>query len=160
MLVMLMPALWFLGGEPAEHRGYVAIRSTPERVFEYLVDPKRMVEWVGGLKEVRLPGRSRIEAGARCVQVMEEGGRRVEVEAEVLAVDPGRRLDMRLRSEILEATNGFRLTAEEGETRVQQLLRASYKGWYRSLSPILRRTLQTRLEADLANLKAIVEKAR
>lgn len=96
--------------------------------------------------------------GTRFRDVFEDRGQRVEIDAEVVAYEPNERLSTRLRSKAFEATASQTLEERDGRTRVTAVIETEYTSRFaRLMAAVITRHAQTRLEADLARLKEIVE---
>jgi uncharacterized protein YndB with AHSA1/START domain len=137
----------------------VEIDAPVERVFEYVAEPERMHEWVGGLLEFRPLGPGPA-LGARGVQVVHMAGRRWELESELTRYEPPRELEARLVHKDFESLASYRLEESNGRTRVTTTMETEYKqAFARLLAGVVTRQAQKKLEADLARLKQVVESA-
>jgi uncharacterized membrane protein len=97
--------------------------------------------------------------GSRYRDVFEDLGQRVELEAELVELDPPRVLAVHLVADALEATSTSRLEPSEGGTRLTATVRTRYKALAaRLVAPVVARHAQRQLEADLARLKELVER--
>lgn len=135
----------------------VEIDAPAERVFEYVAEPERMHEWVGGLVEFRPLGPGP-ELGSRGVQVVTMAGRQWELESEITRYEPPRELDARLVHNGFESLASYRLEESDGRTRVTTTMETEYKqAFARLLAGVVTRQAQKKLEADLARLKQVVE---
>jgi Polyketide cyclase / dehydrase and lipid transport len=98
------------------------------------------------------------EVGSRFRDVFEDLGRRVELEAEVVGLDPPRLLAVHLVSDVFDATSTSRLEPSGTGTRLRAEIETTYTARAaRLLAPAVTRHAQRRLEADLARLKTLVE---
>jgi hypothetical protein len=96
--------------------------------------------------------------GSRFRDVFEDLGRRVELEAEVVELEPPRLLAVHLVSDVFEATSTSRLEPAGGGTRLRAEIETTYTALAaRLLAPAVTHHAQKRLEADLARLKELVE---
>jgi uncharacterized protein YndB with AHSA1/START domain len=135
----------------------VEIDAPVERVFEYIAEPERMHEWVGGLVEFR-PLEPGPALGSRGVQVVNMAGRRWELESEITRYEPPRELEARLVHDDFESVASYRLTESDGRTRVTTTMETEYKqAFVRLLGGVATRQAQKKLEADLARLKRVLE---
>lgn len=140
------------------HRAVVEIRRAPEIVFAAMTDPATVVKWVGGLVASEPLTDTGLVVGARSREVIRDGKREIVVLSTVTAVEPDRRLVMRLEGTGMTADTDFRLTPlGEGRTRVEHELRATYSGILRWIEFIFRGAVQRKVEADLARLKEYLE---
>ena len=98
------------------------------------------------------------EQGSRYRDVFEDHGRRIELEAELVEVDPPRVIVVQLASDAFEATISQRLVEEDGGTRLTAVIDTTYTMLAaRLLASVVTRHAQKQLEADLARLKELVE---
>ena len=96
--------------------------------------------------------------GSRFRDVFEDLGRRVELEAEVVGLEPPRFLAVHLVSDVFEATSTSRLEPRSGGTRLAAAIETTYTSLAaRLLAPAVTRHAQKQLEADLGRLKGLVE---
>ena len=149
--------LWILGGRMAVHQADTAINGAPERVFSYLTEPELLTRWMGGLVESRPLGDGRLAIGARSREVIEDNGRRITVESEVVGLEPGRLLAVNLTGDMFDIASRYRLEPAGPGTNLHHTLETRYKGVTRLFAPFLRGAVQRKVEADLARLRAVVE---
>jgi uncharacterized protein YndB with AHSA1/START domain len=138
----------------------VEIAAAPADVFPWLADPERRLRWMGALVESESLTEGPPELGSRYRDVFEDHGQRIELEAELVEVEPGERLTARLMSKGFESTSSQRLEAAGTGKRTR--LTAAVETRYtmlaaRLLAPLVTRHAQKQLEADLARLKELVE---
>jgi uncharacterized protein YndB with AHSA1/START domain len=137
----------------------VDIAAPPERVFEYVAEPERMREWVGGLVEFRplSPGPA---LGSRAIQVVEMAGKKWELESEITRYEPPHLLEARLVApKDFESVASYRLEETDGQTRVTTTMETEYRHRVaRLLGGVATRQAQRKLEADLDRLKRVVER--
>ena len=137
----------------------VEIDAPVERVFEFVAEPERMHEWVGGLVEFRKLGPGP-QLGSRGVQVVNMAGRRWELESEITRYEPPHELEARLVHKDFESRARYRLEEGDGRTRVTTTMDIQYKQTFaRLLAGVVTRQTQRKLEADLARLKQVAERA-
>jgi uncharacterized membrane protein len=97
-------------------------------------------------------------AGSRYRDAFEDHGQRIELEAELVEVEPGRRLTAKLVASGFESTSSQRLEDADGGTRLTATIETRYtKLAARLLAPVVTRHAQKQLEADLERLKELVE---
>lgn len=134
------------------------IAATPEAVFCFLIDPNRLSHWMTGLVE-RTPlteGGPRV--GARARQVVEDAGRRIVFVSEITHLEVNRTLILKLESDLVDAISSYELEASSEGTRLRHRLEPSYKGMMRFMAPMIRGTVQQKLESDLQRLKHAAER--
>jgi uncharacterized protein YndB with AHSA1/START domain len=136
----------------------VEIHAAPETVFAAMTDPDTVVKWVSGLVASEQLTDTGLVVGARSREVIRDGKREVVMLSTVTAVEPGRRLTMRLEGAGMTAETDFRLTPlGEGRTRVEHELRTSYSGILRWIEFLFRAAVQRKVEADLGRLREYLE---
>lgn len=136
----------------------VEIAAAPEDVFPWLADPARRLRWMGALVESESLTEGPPELGSRYRDVFEDHGQRIELEAELVEVEPGERLTARLVSKGFESTSSQRLEADGAGTRLTAAVETRYTMLAaRLLAPLVTRHAQKQLETDLARLKELVE---
>lgn len=137
----------------------VEIDAPAAAVFPYLADSKQRLRWMGALKESEPLDGGPSGEGARWRDVFEDHGHRIELEAEVDEYAPHERLRIRLHGSGFEATSEQRLEEANGRTRLTTVIETDYKSFgARLLAGVITRHAQQQLEADLAALKALVER--
>ena len=136
----------------------VEIAAAPEDVFPWLADAERRLRWMGALVESEPLTDGPPELGSRYRDVFEDHGQRIELEAELVVVEPDERLTARLVSKGFESTSSQRLEATREGTRLTAAVETRYTMLAaRLLAPLVTRHAQKQLEADLARLKELVE---
>jgi uncharacterized protein YndB with AHSA1/START domain len=121
------------------------------QVFPWLVDPEKRLRWVRGLSASEPLGASRYR------EVMEAGGRRVEVTSTVERLDPPHAVDVAMRGSGVTARAESRLEEHDGRTRVTSALDLRLGGLLRFASGIAAHQAQRSLEQSIARLKELVE---
>jgi uncharacterized protein YndB with AHSA1/START domain len=136
----------------------VEIAAAPEDVFPWLADPERRLRWMGALVESESLTDGPPGLGSRYRDVFEDHGQRIELEAELVEVEPPERLTARLVSKGFESTSSQRLEAGGAGTRLTAAVETRYTMLAaRLLAPLVTRHAQKQLEGDLARLKDLVE---
>jgi uncharacterized protein YndB with AHSA1/START domain len=139
----------------------VVIAALPDRIFPYFTEPERLKQWVGGLIETVPLTDEGPRVGAKSREVVEENGRRMVFESEILHLHPNRLLEVELRGDALEAVSRYELKGIDDGTRVSHAMHVAYNGLFmKLLSPFIRRAVQRKLAADFVRLKEVVEKRR
>jgi uncharacterized protein YndB with AHSA1/START domain len=136
----------------------VEIAAPRERVFAWLTEPELMLRWVGGLRDFR-PLDPEPGPGARAQQVVELGGRRMDVRSEITRYEPGEAVEARLDGKGFEVETAYSLDATDGTTTcVRATVHTRLHGLGgRLLGGVVERGAQRKLEGDLARLKELVE---
>jgi uncharacterized protein YndB with AHSA1/START domain len=121
------------------------------QVFPWLVDPDKRLRWVRGLAASQPLGDGRYR------EVMEAGGRRVEVTSTVERLDEPHAVDVAMHGSGVTARAESRLVERDGRTRVTASIDLQLSGLLRFASGIAARQAQHSLEQSLARLKQLVE---
>ena len=137
----------------------IEIAAAPAEVFPWLAASERRCEWMGALTESEPLTEGSPEVGSRFRDVFEDLGRRVELEAEIVDLEPPHAMTVQLVSKVFDATSSQRLEElEGGRTRLTAVIETEYRQRAaRLVAPVVTRHAQRRLEQDLARLKELVE---
>jgi uncharacterized protein YndB with AHSA1/START domain len=139
------------------HKVVIDIAAPPARVFRFLTDPGLLTRWIGGLQASEPLTAGGLRVGARSREILLERGRRSELVSEVTELQPERLLVTRLESSLLTAESRFELKSRAGGTVVHHRLVPRYRGVFRLLAPFFARTVQNKLQSDLARLRKLAE---
>lgn len=104
---------------------------------------------VGGDGEVKL--------GMRASDHMQITGAPPGADPEITGFAPDQSVSMRIESAGFIMHTRFHLFESDGTTTVRQSVKLSYKRWYKLFAMITNRTVQSRIETNLARLKELVE---
>lgn len=158
ILTVAALAAWFLGGRRFVYTVSADLASPPEVVFRFLTEPAKLKTWIGGLVESRPVGDATLSVGARALEIVEEGGRRMEMPSVVTAVEPAKRLVVEIQSDFALMENEFQLEpSANGGTKLTQTMRVNYQSWARLLGLFLSGMTQRKLEGDLERLKSVAQ---
>jgi carbon monoxide dehydrogenase subunit G len=135
----------------AHTRATIEIERPREQVFPWLVDPEKRLRWVRGLAASEPLGDGRYR------EVMEAGGRRVELTSTVERLDEPSAVDVAMRGTGVRARAESRLVERDGGTCVTSSLELHLGGLLRFASGIAAHQAQRSLEQSLACLKQLVE---
>jgi uncharacterized protein YndB with AHSA1/START domain len=136
----------------------VEIAAPAAAVFPFLVGGDERLLWMGALKETEQLTEGSHGVGSRWRDVFVDHGQRIDLEAELIEYEPNERLRVRLVGRGFESTSTQELEERGGLTRVSAVLETDYKGVAaRLVAGVVTRHAQSRLEADLATLKELVE---
>jgi uncharacterized membrane protein len=139
----------------------VEIDAPAARIFPYLVENEKRLLWMGALVESEQLSDGPLRVGTVWRDVFEELGQRIELEAELTELEPGRRLQVSLDSPDFDATSTQELEEQVGRTRLRTVIETEYTTLRAQLvSLFVTRHAQKQLEADHARLKELVEGKR
>lgn len=143
----------------AEYRAQVSIAATPVQIYPFLTEPERLKQWLGGLVESKPLTEGGTRVGARSLEIVEENGRRMEMESVILDVRTNELLAVEISSSMALMRSEYRLTGDGARTRVDHTMNAHYKGFVRLLAPFIRGMVQKKIDGDLDRLRQVVEAA-
>lgn len=140
---------------------YVDIDAAPERVFRWLDDSQRVMEWVEGVVENEdlevVDGR----VGSTFRQVYVENGRRMEFHGRVTAYERDRSLGVHLVGDLFDLQVDYSLDAQGGTTRLTQDSEVRFKGLWKLLGVVMcklaKKSGQRKLAEDFGRLKKLCE---
>ena len=93
--------------------------------------------------------------------VVEENGRRFEMQSEVLRLEANRLLEVSIQNDFGQSISRYQLEPDNGRTRLTHTMQASYKGLLlRLMAPFIGRAVQSKLDGDFNQLKQLAEKNR
>jgi uncharacterized protein YndB with AHSA1/START domain len=157
-LLMLAGILWFVGGYTYVTTAEVKIAAPPQEVFAYLSEPDKIMQWLEGVTKIEPLTESGHRVGARSKVTVHEGNETIEMQEEVIRVEPDKLTELRLTCPMFDATSLYELTDDQGQTLVKQTLRADYQGIVRIVAPLMSGAVQQKMDADFQRLKQLVEK--
>jgi uncharacterized protein YndB with AHSA1/START domain len=161
LLFAVTALLWLLGGRTFQYRAEVLVAAAPEQVFFHLTDPALLKQWIGGLVESTPMGDSTLRVGAKSREVIEENGRRFEMQSEVLRLEANRLLEVSLQNDFGQTISRYQLEPDNGRTRLTHTMHTNYKGLFvRLMAPFIGRAVQSKLDKDFNQLKRLAEKNR
>ncbi len=149
-------------GAPLERRvratAETDIAAPPDVVYRWATAPDHVIRWVKDLVESRPVGEgANLEVGARSIEVIKEGGRLLNVPAEVTALEPGRLVEIRMDSPGGPVTSRTDIVGTAAGSAVTQSMDAVFTGMRLIPSSMLAKLLARRLDGDLRRLKKLVE---
>lgn len=165
LVVLAASSLWLAGFREGAGRNSatVEIHRPAAQVWRYLRDDELVKKWAIGLTEIEHVNPEVKEVGARLRMVGGQGNQRMEMEMEITAWEPMRRIAFKLAS-VGHASEGFRETGEYlleesgGRTRISLTTHSTYYPfWIQLMEPVITPAAQKSLEQSLANLKRLVE---
>lgn len=139
----------------------VDIRATPERIFTWLDDAKRCMEWCDWCVESEDLAVAEGRVGSTFRQVYVEGGRRMEFFGTCTEYVANKRLGARLTGERFDLEVHWSLAPMTTATRLTQTSRVRFKGLMKLLGPLMtpfmRKAGLRQLEGDFGRLKELCE---
>ena len=134
------------------------IAAPAAAIFPFLFEGEKRLLWMGALKETESLTEGSPGVGSRWRDVFEDHGQRIELVAELTEFEPNEHLRVRLSGRGFESTSTQELQEADGRTRVSAVIETDYRAVAaRLMARVVTRHAQSRLEADLAALKELVE---
>jgi uncharacterized protein YndB with AHSA1/START domain len=138
------------------------IAAPPERVFNWIYDGDRLLQWLPNLVENEVLRAERNGIGSRFRQIYVENGRRMEMVGEVTGFEPGRLLACDIRGEPFDLKVTYWLEDLGGRTRLTQhseviLKNLPMKVVMTVLAPLIRKATHKTADSSFAKLRQLVE---
>jgi uncharacterized protein YndB with AHSA1/START domain len=141
----------------------IVIHRKPEVVWPWIYKSDKVKQWVTWLVEIRENGEGEPAVGQSAVWVMEDrnnGNARMEITGTVEAVEPNRRIAVKMTStEAFSGNTVYTLTAlPDGGTRLDSDSRYHFdNGFARFMTPLICWQAKHKMESDLQRLRELVE---
>ena len=136
----------------------VTVERPPEQVFPWLLDADKVPRWTSGLEvyEPLEPGPLRV--GSRIRQELSISGHSLSFELEITRLDPPHAAVLRFEGSGFRATNEYAVTAAGSAANVTWVISGDTTSFKAKLiAPMVQAQLQTKLDTDLAQLRALLE---
>ena len=136
------------------------IAAPREVVWEWLVQPDRLPQWVGGMTRFQPLTDGGPRAGARSRETVVIRGKAWDTESEILRFEPTEALEVRTRAKGFDSLARYRLDEDGDRTRLTARVDTTFSMLVaRLLGGVVTREAQKKLESDLARLKELAERA-
>ena len=135
----------------------VVINRPVEEVFAFVTTPENDPQWRSGMLESKQTSEGPKGVGTTEQGVVQLLGRRIEWTAEATEYEPNKKVKDKVAAGPMSAEQSQTFEPVEGGTRFTLVLEGETGGFFRLAEPIVIRILQRDLEADVANLKDILE---
>ena len=138
----------------------IEVAAPRESVWEWLVQPDRLRQWVGGMTKFQPLTEGGPRAGARSRETIVIRGKAWDTESEILRFEPTDELEVRTRAKGFESVARYRLEADGERTRLTARVETTFSMFVaRLLGGVVTREAQKKLESDLSRLKQLAERA-
>lgn len=137
----------------------IEVAARPSDLFPWLVEPDLLARWIRGFVSSEAMTDPPTRVGSRSRDVIQDGGRRMVIETEILELVPDHLLRVHIRFDGGESHDQYALEPVNSGIRLTYTSETRLKGPYRLLSLIVARQLRERAERDLAALRNAVEAA-
>jgi uncharacterized protein YndB with AHSA1/START domain len=131
----------------------IAIRRPVDQVFRFLADGRTATQWRSSVIDVSRASGDGVGSTYRQV-VRGPGGRAVDADYEITALDPDRRIAFRTIAGPVRPVGDFTLEAMGDATILTFALRAELSGWKRL---VLGGLVQSSMDAEMAALDRLQE---
>ena len=134
----------------------IDVASSPEEVFDRLVDLDALPEWQTSAVEARAD--EPLAQGVRIFERRRVLGREIENELEVVGFDPPRRLTLKALKGPVRFTVDHELAASDGGTRLHVVAEGKAGRFMKLGEPVLARQADAEMRNDFARLKELLER--
>jgi uncharacterized protein YndB with AHSA1/START domain len=139
----------------------IVIARPRDEVAAYAADPSRAPDWYANIESVSRRTSGPAEVGSRMDFVARFLGRRLAYTYEIVQLVPGERLVMRTAQGPFPMETTYTWEAvDDGRTRMTLRNRGEPSGFGRVAAPVMAAAMRRANQADLANLKRILEAPR
>jgi uncharacterized protein YndB with AHSA1/START domain len=134
----------------------VTINRPPMEVFDFVRDQDNAAKWLSGWLETR-PTNKTEGVGYTWIDVVEMFGRPVETEFELTGLEPGQRIAFRSIGGSFPISGVYSFSPSGQGAAVSFELKGEPAGFFKLAEPLLGRMLQRQWDANVANLKDVLE---
>ncbi len=135
----------------------VLIERPSDEVFAYISNFENNPKWQSGQLEARFTSEGPLGVGSTYDQVAKFLGRRIVSTFEVLEYEPNRKVKASSTSGSFPITF-TRMAEPRGEgAEVTAIIEGDASGFFKLAEPLLKRMVQSSVDADYQNLKRILE---
>ena len=128
-----------------------------EEVFAFLSNPENGPKWSAGSSDVTITSAGSIGVGTTYGSVRTVLGRRIESDGVVTEYEPNRSYATKSTSGPFPVEGRVTFERVDGGTRVSGTLVGEPGGFFKLAEPLLVSMIKRQFEADLANLKGLLE---
>ena len=137
-------------------RASTEIAATSEEVFAFITDDSRLKTWQPDVVE-SYPPAGGLRVGARPRAIVEEYGRRFEVELLILEFEPNQRIVYQMEAPTASGRVEYHLTRAGQRTRLDQLVTIRPKGIMWLLGPFIVGMVRRKMASRLGLLRDVIE---
>jgi uncharacterized membrane protein len=135
----------------------VVINRPIEEVFAFAANIENNAEWQSGVLEAQVTSEGPIGVGTTYRYVTQLLGRRIEADGEIIEYEPNRKYSFESTSGPFPIEGELTCEAAEGGTKVTLAVEADIDGFFKMAEPLVVRTIKKQFEADVGNLKELLE---
>ncbi len=135
----------------------VVINRPVKEVFAFLEDPANDPQWQSGLLEAEYTSEGPLGVGTTAREVRKLLGRRIESTYEITEYEPDSKMALKTTSGPIPIEQSASFEAVEEGTKVTLVGEFEPGGFFKLAEPIVGRVAKRQFEADVANLKELLE---
>ena len=139
----------------------VEINATPEKVFYWLEEPDRAMQWMTSVTGGEIVKETPNKVGTTFREYIEEEGRGIEMHGVISEFVSNERFAVRLGSKLNVVNVSFSLEEEGGATQLVQNVELQFKGMLKVLSVFLRASIKRKItsqaQSEFSRLKELCE---
>jgi hypothetical protein len=139
-----------------KHEVSIHLNRPVEQVFAFLMDTGKLSTWQSNLIKNEPLTQGPLSVGSRFIEVRRLGRREAEIQAEITAFEPNKRLETKTLTEP-QVTVSYSFEAEDGGTRLKHKFVMLTSGLMRLLEPLIASSIKKESESDFETLKRILE---
>jgi uncharacterized protein YndB with AHSA1/START domain len=135
----------------------VVINRPADEVFEYVVDGESFSQWATEIVESKKTSDGPLAVGTTYTHVAQMLGRRIENHYEVTEYETNRKISMKSTSGPVPAEFTMIVASVDGSSKFTIRAEAEVAGFFKLAEPLVARTMKRQQDANLANLKDLLE---
>ena len=133
------------------------INRPVEEIFDYMSNPENSPKWQSGVLEAEQTSKGPTGVGATTREVRKFMGRQIDQTFEITEYEPNRLIRQKTISGPMKLDTIYAFESAEGGTRVTMGGEGDSGGFFMLADPLINRMAKRQMEADLANLKDMLE---
>ncbi len=133
------------------------INRPVEEIFDYISNPENGPKWQSGVLEAEQTSKGPSSVGATIREVRKFMGRRIDQTFEITEYEPNRMIKQKTISGPMTLDASYAFESVEDGIRVTIGGEGDSGGFFKLADPIINRMAKRQMEADLANLKDLLE---
>lgn len=133
------------------------INRPVEEVFAFAGNVENNPQWQSSVSEARVTSEGPVGVGTTYRYVAQLLGRQIDTDGEITEYDPNGKYSFRSASGPFPIEGALTCEAAEGGTKVTLRLEAEIGGFFKMAEPLVARMIKRQFEADMANLKDLLE---
>lgn len=135
----------------------VVINRPADEVFEYVADGESFSQWATEIVESKKTSDGPLAVGTTYTHVAQMLGRRIENHYEVTEYEANRKISMKSTSGPVPAEFTMIVASVDGSSKFTIRAEAEVAGFFKLAEPLVARTMKRQQDANLANLKDLLE---